>query len=114
MAESSTAPHERAAEAFARQVRAQFDDQVETVVLFGSVARGDQRGAASDVDLLVVHRNGVDAAELEERIREVAYDLELEHAVVLSLIVLSAAEYDRRSDRPFYRQVRRDAQVLYG
>lgn len=113
MAEPRASPHQRAAEAFARQVREQFGDVVKEVLLYGSVARGEQRGVDSDVDLLIVHQDEVED-EFEEQIRDLAYDVELDHGLVLSLIVLSATEYERRTERPFFRHVRRDAEILYG
>lgn len=114
MAEPRPSPHHRAAEAFARQVRERFDDAVETVLLYGSVARGDERGVGSDVDLLVVLQEEVDEGELEEPVRDLAYDVELEYGVVLSLVVLPASEYDRRAGRPFFQRLHREAEILYG
>lgn len=114
MAEPRPSPHHRAAEAFARQVRERFDDAVETVLLYGSVARGDERGVGSDVDLMVVLRDEVDGAALEERVRDLAYDIELEHGVVLSLVVLPSMAYEQRTERPFFEHVHRDAEILYG
>lgn len=114
MAETRTSPHQRAAEAFARQVREQFGDAVGSVLLYGSVARGETRGVNSDVDLLVVLSDDTNVQEFEGKLRDLAYDVELDHGVVLSLVVMSAAEYDARFDRPFIQHVRRDAEVLYG
>lgn len=114
MAQSRASTHERAARAFAKQVRERFGEAVQTVLLYGSVARGDERGVGSDVDLLVVLRDGTDRDEVAERVRDLAYDIELERGVVLSLLVLSSEEYEHRQERPFYRHVRRDAETLYG
>lgn len=114
MAESRASTHERAAHAFAQQVRDRMGEAVQTVLLYGSVARGEERGVASDVDLLVVVRDDVERDVVAERVRDLAYDIELEQGVVLSLLVLSASEYDRRVERPFLRNVRRDGEVLYG
>jgi predicted nucleotidyltransferase len=114
MAEPHASTHERAARAFATQVRERLGGVVQTVLLYGSVARGDERGVGSDVDLLVVVRDEADRDEVADRVRDLAYDIELERGVVLSLLVLSAEEYEQRQDRPFYRHVRRDAETLYG
>lgn len=114
MAESHAPNHQRVARAFAQQVRERVGEAVQTVILYGSVARGEEHGVASDVDLLVVVRDEADRDEVAERVRDLAYDIELERGVVLSLLVLTAAEYERRRDRPFYRTVRRDAEILYG
>lgn len=113
MAGSEDSAHYRAAETFARRVREEYGEGVESVLLYGSVARGEQRGPASDVDLLVVLDDGVDEAEYERRVRDLAYDVELECGVVLSVIVLSAWEYRRDAD-PFLRTMHRDAKRLHG
>lgn len=114
MSESSQSVHELAATAFARAVRNEFADEVERVLLYGSVARGDARGVDADVDLIVVLDDRVDRAECEARVRALAYDIELDLGVILSLVVLSAAEYEARTDRPFFQHVRREGQLLYG
>jgi predicted nucleotidyltransferase len=112
MTEGDGSVHYRAAETFAQRVRDRYGDVVEAVILYGSVARDEQRGADSDVDLLVVLEDGVDRTEYERRVRELAYDVELERGVVLSLQVLTASDYRRGT--PFLRQVRGDAERLHG
>lgn len=113
MADGDASAHYRAAEAFARRVREECGDGVETIVLYGSVARGEQRGRDSDVDLLVVLADDVDQAEYERRVRDLAYDVELARGVVLSLVVLSTAEY-REQEGPFFQQVRAEGERLHG
>ena len=113
MADSAATLHERAAEAFVRKVRERYGDAVETILLYGSVARGEERGVNSDVDLLIVLSDDVDEAAVAEQIRDLAYDVELDAGVVLSLVVLSASEYEHRSERPFLQHVQGDAKILY-
>jgi predicted nucleotidyltransferase len=114
MAESRASPHERAAEEFACRVGEQKGDIVSTILLYGSVARGEERGPDSDVDILVVLRNTVDRAAEEDEIRDIAYDVELERGLVLSLLVKTESEFEQRKNRPFLRTVRHDAEVLHG
>lgn len=113
MTDGDASVHYRAAKAFARRVREEYGDVVETIVLYGSVARGEGRGVDSDVDLLVVLADDVDRTKSERRVRDLAYDVELERGVVLSLVVLSATEY-RRRDGPFLQHVRADGERLHG
>lgn len=105
--------HYRAADAFAQQVRQQYDSIVDDVILYGSVARGEERGVHSDVDLIVVLSEGVEKHASEQAIRELAYDIELELGVVLSLVILTSAEY-HHGDKPYLQHVQQDAQPLYG
>lgn len=114
MSDPASPDHRQAAEAFGSQIEARFDEVVEEVLLYGSVARGDHRGVDSDVDILVVLRDSVDRETYEARIRELAYDIELEHAVVLSLLVTTASEFAQHGDRSFTQQIRRDGIPLDG
>ena len=105
--------HYRAADAFAQQVRKQYGEIVDEVSLYGSVARDEERGVHSDVDLIVVLEEGVEKQASEQALRKLAYDIELEFGVVLSLFVLTATEY-HHGDKPYLQHVQQDAQPLYG
>ena len=81
-------PHERGVLAeFLSQLREQFSDRIAHVWLFGSKVRGDF-DEESDVDLLIVARDGSDA--LGKAVGGIAYDLSLEHSVLLCEHVVSA------------------------
>jgi predicted nucleotidyltransferase len=114
MAESQVSAHERAAAEFARRVGEQKGDAVSAVLLYGSVARGEERGTDSDVDILVILRDTANRTEEEDEIRDIAYDIELERGLVLSLILKTESEFERRKSHPFLRNVRHDAEVLHG
>lgn len=114
MAEQHPSGHQAAAETFTRRVRDRFGDSIDSVLLYGSVARGEERGVRSDVDLIVVLSDAVDEEVIETDVRDLAYEIELEYGVVLSLIVLTATEYERRAERPFFSHVRQHAESLYG
>jgi len=114
MVESRPAPHGRAAEEFARRVGERTSDAVSAVLLYGSVARDEERGTDSDVDILVVLHDTADRTEAESEIRDIAYDVELEHGLVISLLLKTESEFERRKSHPFFRNVRHDAEVLHG
>lgn len=101
MSEAEVGPnaHENAFEAFAERVTERFGDEIHEIVCFGSVARGEARGVSSDVDVLVV---AVDRS-LEAELREVAYEVQLEYGVVLSLHVYTIDRFEERRDHPFLR-----------
>ncbi len=112
MSEGLNLDHRGAAADFARRVQKQYGDAVEAVLLYGSVARNEAGGPNSDVDLPVVLADDPDGAELERRVRDLAYDVELEYGVVLSLVVTTQSDY--RAGGPFFEHVRRDEEPLYG
>lgn len=96
--------HERAASAFADRATDAFGDEIRELVVFGSTARGETRGRDSDVDVLVV----IDDAEHEDELRDIAYDVSLEHGVSVSLFVESIDAFRQRQDHPFIRNVLRE------
>lgn len=106
--------HRRAAEAFARRVRETHADAVASVRLYGSVARGETRGTRSDVDLFVTVHDDADVEATEETLRDLAYDVELDYGVALSLVVKTETEFETERDRPFLREIRANAELLYG
>ncbi|ELZ12020.1 hypothetical protein C479_06227 [Halovivax asiaticus JCM 14624] len=106
--------HRRAAAAFGRSVRDRFDDELEAIHLFGSVVRREERGVDSDVDLLVVLSDDADESRVTEEIRTIAYDIELDYGVVLSLVIRTQSALERDRNQPFVRTVTRTGQTLYG
>jgi uncharacterized protein (UPF0332 family)/predicted nucleotidyltransferase len=80
-------PHEREVLCeFLSRLRERCGDHIAHVWLFGSKVRGDS-DEESDVDLLIVARDGDDA--LRKVVGEIAYDLSLEHGVLLCEHVVS-------------------------
>jgi predicted nucleotidyltransferase len=103
--------HRAAVDAFVTRVRDDDLDSVQRLLLFGSVARGTQ-SPDSDADGLAVVDDEADQSAVEDRLRDIAYGVELDHEVILSLVVLSDSEY--RTGGPFLEHVRRDAEMLHG
>lgn len=98
MEASPETTHREAAATFARRLRARLGDAVVRVVLFGSVARGEQRGVDSDVDLLVVLAD--DTHGNRRTVHEVAGDTMLEYGVAVSPHVVPGSALDRPVQRP--------------
>jgi len=75
---------------------------------FGSTVRGDY-GSASDVDLLVLLPFEPAIAD-EERIFDLAYDVELKYGVVFGIIVYSKAFWDSELARvmPLHKNIDRE------
>lgn len=103
--ETVTSAHSRAAESFVSRVKSRYDEKIDSLFVFGSTARGDATDLASDVDVLVVLAADASESAVSEGLRDVAYDVMLEHGPVVELHVLSRSEFEELRDRgnPFVR-----------
>jgi len=81
-------------------------DQLESVILYGSQARGETR-ADSDIDVLVIVRDEADYGELIQRTSALVSTLSLEYDVVISRAFASKSRFDRERS-PFFLNVRRE------
>lgn len=97
-----------AIQAFVYKVQQHFPDQVLSILLYGSRARGDAR-PDSDMDLLVVMAN----SDLKTRrlIRELAVEVWLTYGIYLSTRIWSEAERRQHAAIPtaFYGNLQQDA-----
>jgi predicted nucleotidyltransferase len=69
-----------------------------SVILFGSVARGEE-GPGSDADMLLVMKNGVNVEKAESEAYEIAFEAYKKYGCHVSLIVVTRSEYDRKVKR---------------
>ena len=89
-----------------------YGDLVESIVLFGSTARGTD-SAESDVDIAVIVRSPV-PKEIEERMLDLVVDLGLACNKVLSVVSIDQARYAEWKDTlPFYRNTQKEGVVLW-
>ena len=88
------------------------------VVLFGSYARGDYKRdkEQSDIDIMIL----VDASEeevknLQKKVLDYSYDIDLKYNVLLSPIVESVKNYnDRVRYIQFYKNIEKEGILLNG
>ncbi|AUX08409.1 nucleotidyltransferase domain protein [Halalkaliarchaeum desulfuricum] len=80
------------------RIQNRLGDVVETVTLFGSVARGDAT-ADSDVDLLVVINETAEFTHVDDQLLEIAYDVSLEYDCRVEIHSLRADEFTARKER---------------
>ena len=83
-------------EEFKRRVEQRFPGEIVRLVLFGSKARGDA-SVESDFDVLVVIHS--EDWKLGDEIRDIGYELEIAHGVVLSIQVMGQRKYQERKGR---------------
>ncbi len=94
---------------FAVKAREACGDAIEEIILFGSVARGDDR-PDSDIDILVITSR--EDFRLREYLTGLAFDLLMQTGERLSVKVLSRADVAAHRQYPFIRHLLRDGMAV--
>lgn len=87
-----------------------YQDALDTLVLYGSQARGDAK-EDSDIDILVVLNRTFDYREEIKKTSEFIANLSLEYDTVISRAFVSAERYQKENS-PFFLNVRREGRIL--
>lgn len=101
----------KAIAAFKERLLKQFGDQVTSLKLFGSRARGEG-DEESDLDVLVLLKE--DSLAVRNQILDIATDLFLEYEIDISPTVMTQTHFEdmKRRERLFPQEVERDGQSL--
>lgn len=96
-------------------LRTTFEDAAESIVLFGSYARGEQY-VGSDVDVVLVARDAAAKQSLDERVHRYAPQFRTRYGAVLSEITYEVQEANAlwRTAPAFLESLKRDAVVVSG
>ncbi len=94
-----------------RRIRAELaaalGDELDSVLLYGSQARGDAR-PDSDIDVLIIMRGPFDPADLRRRTAPIASRLSLEYDTVISRAFATREQFEHEMS-PFMLNVRDEA-----
>jgi len=98
----------KAVEEFVRRALGRYGDRIDSIILFGSVARGEAK-EDSDIDILVVGD-----VSLEELV-EVSFPILLEYGELISAKSMKKDRFDfaAKEGHSFVRNVLREGVVLY-
>jgi len=83
-------------------------DYIKQIILFGSVARGDDK-EFSDIDILIISDN---AKEIEDEIMDIAFEIVLDKQEVISPHIASKSNLNKIEDFSFMKNIERDGIVL--
>ena len=94
------------------QLQEIFDNYLESIILYGSYARGEQT-AESDVDIAVMLRKGY-TEHMHDEMVDVVVDYELDTELMLSIIPINFENYlEWKNVLPFYKNIEKEGIVLW-
>ncbi len=100
-------------EDFKDRVISLFGNQIQSMILFGSVARKEY-SSDSDIDVLVIVRDSTD--KLRREITGIGFEELLSHGWYVSAKVIGKGEFDYISGLkiPLIKDISKDGVVIYG
>lgn len=91
-------------------LKQEYQDRLECVILFGSRARGDAN-TASDIDVLIVLEDPVDASAELDRTSHFVAQLCLDHHRLISRLFMTRSRFETENS-PLLRNIRSEGIVL--
>ena len=85
-------------------------DELDSLVLYGSVARGDY-GRQSDIDILLI----LEDKKLEDKISDIRYDVDVKNSTVTTFFICTPHEIEKiiHLGFPFINNVVKEGKVIY-
>ena len=92
---------------FAKSVRKMLNNSLDSVIVYGSYARGDY-SELSDIDvMLLVSLGEEDIKKISDQISDLAFDFMMKYGVDISPVITNVDHFNYWVDNlPFYRNVR--------
>jgi predicted nucleotidyltransferase len=81
---------------------------VEKIILYGSVARGEDE-EASDVDILII---SLDKPKIKDKVIGKAMDILLDTGTYISVKVISPSEFERLRNTHFFSQIEKEGVII--
>ena len=105
--------YQKAVDEFVRRVRRKYEDKIDSIILFGSVARGEAK-EDSDIDILVVVKKK-NVKDMKE-IYGIAFEVSMEYLLDVSPKVYGMNEISNslKIGVPFIKEVLKEGVSVYG
>jgi len=103
--------YEKTAKEFAEKVIKRLDGSIDSIIVYGSVARGNAR-KDSDIDILIISKKG---RKIENEVLNAGYDIDLKNKTVTTHIYLTPKDLEREKKFGsfFTHDVLTQGRVLY-
>jgi predicted nucleotidyltransferase len=88
---------------FVRKTLERDKDKIESIILFGSVARGGEAKEDSDIDVLMIRKK--EDFRLRRALAGIAFDILLETGENISVKALSKDDFERHKNFSFLRNL---------
>ena len=96
---------------FVDETKKIYADNLKSVILYGSVARGDAR-EDSDVDIAILVNS--DEEGMYDKILDVVVDIELKHNIVISVVLIEKDRFNQWCGvLPFYKNIKKEGISLW-
>ena len=108
-----TKPYQKSMEELKKELLTRLGQRIDSIILYGSAARGQYRPLESDIDVLVVGRG--DDGSIKREISGIIGSIDLENSTATSPVYLSRENFRRYLEwgSPFLENVLEEGVVLY-
>ena len=91
---------------FAKNVRKILGNSLDSVIVYGSYARGDY-SELSDIDIMLLVSLGEEIKKISDQISDLAFDFMMKYGVDISPVITNIEHFNYWVDNlPYYRNVR--------
>ena len=85
-----------------------FGEKLDSVILYGSYARGDY-DSESDIDVMIIADINTDEIRnYEELLFDYSFEMDLKYDIVLSIVIKDKKTFEQWKELPFYKNVIRE------
>ena len=108
-----TKPYQKSMEELKKELLTRLGQRIDSIILYGSAARGQYRPLESDIDVLVVGRG--DDGSIKREISGIIGSIDFENSTATSPVYLSRENFRRYLEwgSPFLENVLEEGVVLY-
>jgi predicted nucleotidyltransferase len=91
------------------KLRQKYGEEIREIILYGSRARGDNQ-EDSDYDFVILCEN--EKKKIKEYSRKISNEILIDCFAVVSIVVLTSDEYEKRIYEPYLMNVKREGVLV--